>query len=198
MLVGVTLFVLNSLSYLLKCLLQLLRLIMERFLERFVLQSISCSNADMKVLQYTRFLYKQHFYEQRQVEISKKIKRDLSNTMRLNFCYLKIFRFLHPHYRPGCAGGGCVCLGGVVWLVAVGVGLGMGVGHVGAAWVGLRWLAGYLGLALFFGWDGALRGKFHVCCSRVFCQCQPGFHFGGGGWGLGYHSMGFGHFPDIS
>ena len=33
----------------------------------------------------------------------------------------------------------------------------------------LRWLAGYLGLALVFVWDGARwRGGFGICFSRVF------------------------------
>ena len=46
------------------------------------------------------FLYKRHFWKQRQAEIGKKSKQKLSNTLRLNFCYLKIFRFLHPHHHP--------------------------------------------------------------------------------------------------
>ena len=37
--------------------------------------------------------YKQHIYKQRQAEIGKKITQMLSNTMRLNFCYLKLFLF---------------------------------------------------------------------------------------------------------
>ena len=36
------------------------------------------------------------FYKQRQTEIVKKSGRKLSNTLKLNFCYLKIIRFLHP------------------------------------------------------------------------------------------------------
>ena len=46
------------------------------------------------------FLYKQHFYKQHQTEIGKKIKQRLSNTLRLNFCYLKIICFRHPRYHP--------------------------------------------------------------------------------------------------
>ena len=48
--------------------------------------------------------YKQHFYKQRQAEIGKKIKHKLSNTLRLNFRYLKIIRFLHPRYHPKIIG----------------------------------------------------------------------------------------------
>ena len=43
----------------------------------------------------TRLFYKQHYYKQRQAEIGKKIKQMLSNTLRLNFCYLKIIHILH-------------------------------------------------------------------------------------------------------
>ena len=40
------------------------------------------------------------FYKQRQAgKIGRKIKQKLSNTLRLNFCYLKFIRFLHPRYH---------------------------------------------------------------------------------------------------
>ena len=42
----------------------------------------------------------QHFYKQRQAEIDKK----LNNTLRLNFCYLKIIYILHPRYYPTLIG----------------------------------------------------------------------------------------------
>ena len=45
------------------------------------------------------FFYKQQFYKQCQAEIDKKNKQKLRNTMRLNFLYLKIIRFLHPRYQ---------------------------------------------------------------------------------------------------
>ena len=44
----------------------------------------------------TRCCYKQRVCKQRQTEIGKKIKQKLSNNLRLNFCYLKIIRFLQP------------------------------------------------------------------------------------------------------
>ena len=44
---------------------------------------------DKLTLNYTTF-YKQHFYKQHQAEI----KRKLSNTPRLNFCYLKIICYV--------------------------------------------------------------------------------------------------------
>ena len=30
----------------------------------------------------------------------QKIKQKISNTMRLNFCYMEVMGFLHPHYHP--------------------------------------------------------------------------------------------------
>ena len=50
------------------------------------------------------FFYKQHFYKQHQAEIGKKIKQMLINTLRLNFCHLKINPILHPHYHPKVIG----------------------------------------------------------------------------------------------
>ena len=44
--------------------------------------------------------YKQHFYNQLQAEIGKKIKQMLSNTLRPNFRNLKIIHILHPRYHP--------------------------------------------------------------------------------------------------
>ena len=44
------------------------------------------------------FFYRQHFYQQLQAEIWQKLK--MSNTLSLNFCYLKIFCFFHPLYHP--------------------------------------------------------------------------------------------------
>ena len=49
----------------------------------------------------TRLFYKQHFYNQRQPEIDKRSsKYMLSNTLRLNLCYLKIIQILHRFYHP--------------------------------------------------------------------------------------------------
>ena len=53
---------------------------------------------------YTRFFYKQHFYKQHQFKYGKKIKHKLSNTLRLNFCYLKIIPYLRPRYHPKMIG----------------------------------------------------------------------------------------------
>ena len=44
--------------------------------------------------------YKQQLYKQHQIEIGNKIKQKLKNTLRLNFSYLKIIRFLHPFHHP--------------------------------------------------------------------------------------------------
>ena len=46
----------------------------------------------------SRFFYKKHFYKQRQAEIGKKIKQMLSNTLRVNFSYLKMIHILHLRY----------------------------------------------------------------------------------------------------
>ena len=61
------------------------------------------------------------------------------------------------------------------------------------------------GLALIFAWHGALRGAL-IYVSRVIFASVGTFLIlvvvvvvvVVGGWALGYHSMGFGHFPDIS
>ena len=47
-------------------------------------------------------LYKLHafFISNARLKLAKKIKQKLSNTLRLNFLYLKIIRFLHPRYQP--------------------------------------------------------------------------------------------------
>ena len=57
-------------------------------------------------------------------------------------------------------------------------------------------------LALMFAWHGALRGAL-IYVSRVIFASMGKFLIlvvvvVVGGWALGYHSMGFGHFPDIS
>ena len=45
------------------------------------------------------FFYKRLFYKQRLAENCKKIKQKLSNTLIINFYYLKIIRILHPRYQ---------------------------------------------------------------------------------------------------
>ena len=52
-----------------------------------------------------------------------------------------------------------------------------------------------------FVWDGALPGGGLVAVFRgAFASAGGVFVLpeGGGGWALGYHSVGFGHFPNIS
>ena len=51
------------------------------------------------------------------------------------------------------------------------------------------------------GWRTVSWGGGGVSCYFLgrFCSCWLGLHFGGGGgWALGYHSMGFRHFPTTS
>ena len=66
--------------------------------------------------------YKQDFsfYKQRQAEIGKKIKQMLSNTLRLNFCHLKIIHILHDVssknnriYSKNKKNNKCVCIHGI-------------------------------------------------------------------------------------
>ena len=66
---------------------------------------------------------------------------------------------------------------------------------------GLQWLTGYLGLALVFMWDSALREEFRgrfISGFRSFLLVLTKLSFWQGGWALGYHSVGFRHFPDVS
>ena len=65
-----------------------------------------------------------------------------------------------------------------------------------ALMVMLRWFAEYLGLAVVFAWNSVLQEKFYFCFSRVFTSIGE-FSFWQGGWVMGYHSMGFRHFPDV-
>ena len=61
-------------------------------------------------------------------------------------------------------------------------------------------------VALIFAWHGALRGALIYVSRVIFASVGKflilvvvvGVVVGVGGWALGYHSMGFGHFPDIS
>ena len=52
----------------------------------------------------TRFFYKQHFNKPTPSGNWQKIEQMLSNTLRLNFCYLKIIHILHPRYHPNIIG----------------------------------------------------------------------------------------------
>ena len=52
----------------------------------------------------------------------------------------------------------------------------------------------YLGLTLVFTWNSALREKINFYFSRNVVTLS----FWHEGWALGYHSMEFRHFPDIS
>ena len=40
------------------------------------------------------------FISNARLKLAKKIKQMLSNTLRLNFCYLKYIHILHPRYHP--------------------------------------------------------------------------------------------------
>ena len=57
---------------------------------------------------------------------------------------------------------------------------------------------GYSGLTLVFVWGGALRGVGSFLFFGGFLLVLAEFSFWRGGWGRGYHSMGFGYFPDVS
>ena len=74
---------------------------------------------------FTRFFNKQHFNKQHQPGIGKKIKQMLSNTLRLNFFYLKIIHILYPHYHPKIIGhilqnkqkSKCACIHEIIRLI---------------------------------------------------------------------------------
>ena len=51
-----------------------------------------------------RFFYKKRFYKQHQAEIGEKNKQMLSNTLRLNVCYLKIILIFHSCYHSKLIG----------------------------------------------------------------------------------------------
>ena len=87
--------------------------------------SIKCNKQiHLHLTLYTYILfYKQRFHKQRQAAIGKKIKQILSNTLRLNFCYLKIIYILHRCYHPKITGhknkqkNKCVCIHEILWLI---------------------------------------------------------------------------------
>ena len=62
---------------------------------------------------------------------------------------------------------------------------------------GLRSVAGYLDW-LWFSWGGVGRGEGVMAILRDFFASANKFFILTGGWALGYHSMGFRHFPNIS
>ena len=53
-----------------------------------------------KVYKLHAFFISNTFISNARLKLAKKIKQKLSNTLRLNFLYLKIIRFLHPRYQP--------------------------------------------------------------------------------------------------
>ena len=65
-------------------------------------ESKAVSQRPSRLLWITWLVGEMHafFCKQRQAEIDKKIKQMLSNTLRLNFCYLKIIHILHPPHHP--------------------------------------------------------------------------------------------------
>ena len=62
---------------------------------------------------------------------------------------------------------------------------------------GLRSVAGYLDW-LWFSCGGAGRGEGVMAILRDFFASANKFFILTGSWALGYHSMGFRHFPNIS
>ena len=49
---------------------------------------------------YTLFYKQPFFISNVRLKLAKKIKQKLSNTLKLNFCCLKIICFFHPRYQP--------------------------------------------------------------------------------------------------
>ena len=78
-------------------------------------------------------------------------------------------------------------------------GSGVGWGRGGGGRFRGQWLAGCLGLALVFVWGGARRGGGgDFLFFGTFLLVLAKLSFWWGPWALGYHSMVFRHFPDIS
>ena len=50
------------------------------------------------------FFISNNFITNARLKLAKKVKQILSNTLRLNFWYLKIIRILHPRYHPKIIG----------------------------------------------------------------------------------------------
>ena len=69
--------------------------------------------------------------------------------------------------------------------------------HGGGGIFCLRPVTGCLGLAMVFMWGSALREKFNLFF-KSFLLALAEFSIWRGDWALGYYSMGFRHFPDIS
>ena len=126
------------------------------------------------------FLRYMLFYKQHSEEIKilnwQRIKQRLSSTQIPNFYYLEIIRFLHPRYHPRIMGDILKMCERQVRLFKWGYmicGSGRrpdgGIDYMDAGWVGLRPLAGCLGLTVVFVWNIALREEFGLYFSRVFC-----------------------------
>ena len=72
----------------------------------------------------TRFFISNTFISDARLELIK-IKQMLSNTLRLNFWYLKIVHILHPRYHPEIIGhipknkqnNKFVCVHEIIWLI---------------------------------------------------------------------------------
>ena len=62
----------------------------------------------------------------------------------------------------------------------------------------LQSVTGYLGLALVFIWDEALRERFNRYFSGLFLLVLAKFSFWQGEWALGYHFLRFRPFPNVS
>ena len=75
--------------------------------------------------EYTRFFFTSNTFI-RQTEMAK-IKQMLSNTLRVNFCYLKTIHILHPLYHPKIIGHilknkqkkKCVCIDDIIRFIVM-------------------------------------------------------------------------------
>ena len=75
-----------------------------------------------------------------------KIKQMLTNTLRLNFCYLKIIHILHPHYPPKIIGhiltnkqnNKCFCIYEIIRWTKMKMKMKMKKrGYIGTTWIDL-------------------------------------------------------------
>ena len=73
-----------------------------------------------------------------------------------------------------------------------------GIDYMDAGWVGLRPLAGCLGLTVVFLVEYRTTGGVWFIFFKSFLLASTKFSFWRGDWALRYNSVGFGHFAIVS
>ena len=92
------------------------------------IKNLTYCNCAFAIWHYTLF-YKQHFHKQSQAKTKKNPGKMLSNTVKLDFWYLKIIHILDPPYHPKIIGdilknkskNKCVCTHEIIQLIIMNV-----------------------------------------------------------------------------